>query len=128
MPLALPDEDEHPLAVDVRDLQTDRLRDPEAGAVARHEEGPVLDVADAVEEVQDLLAGQDSGDVVFGARVRDVLDGPGSSQRDLVEKPEGADELAEGGVRDVDFRHQVYEEGANLLGAEVLGRAAVELR
>lgn len=56
---ALLDADDHPLAVDARGLQLNRLRDAQAGGIACGQDGVVFDVEDAAEELLNFLGAED---------------------------------------------------------------------
>jgi hypothetical protein len=56
--LALIDPDQHPIRVDVARVQMDQFRDPQPGAIGRHQQHAVLGVPRGVEELGDLAAAE----------------------------------------------------------------------
>ena len=59
--LALADVDDHPLAVDVGDLQIERFLTAKPGAVVQGQQRPMLDVHLGIEQGTDFLPAPDCG-------------------------------------------------------------------
>src|SRR6266699_1465281 len=125
---ALADVDDHPGTVDVVGLEADRLRDTQPGGVAGHQDRPVLEVANAAEELEDLLTRGDLGQVLLRPGIRDGLEAPGPLQGDLVEEAQGGDVVAEHAVRDLGLLDQVEQEGSHLVRSQLIGGTAEVLR
>ena len=58
-PLGLTDANDHALAIDVVDAQGQDLGDPQARGVGGHEDGPMAEAGDGLEEASDFLEAQD---------------------------------------------------------------------
>ena len=55
------DADDHPLAVDILDVQPRNLGDPQAGGIGGHEDGAVLEVGEGGEEAAHFIGAEDDG-------------------------------------------------------------------
>jgi hypothetical protein len=118
----------HPVGIEVRDLQGNRLTHAQAGGVGGRQQEAMTDVRAGVEHPPDLLAAEDlrqrlrllgGGDVEVAARV---------AQRHVVEEAEGMGGLtarAPGQLADLD---QVGEIGLDFVVGELVRGALVMLR
>jgi hypothetical protein len=86
VPLGLLDAQDHPLAVDVADLEPDHLRDPKARRVDARQQRPVLEILDDSQQLRHLLAAEHHGELPGLLGVGDGLDRPLLPQGDPVEK------------------------------------------
>ena len=116
---ALLDADDHPLAVDVGGLQMNRFRDAQAGGIAGGQDGAMLEVGDAAEELQDFLGTEDDGQLL-----RLLGSGMTSSsaqsllERHLVEETQRRDGDVDRAGRQLLLVGQIDLIGPNLLGPE----------
>src|SRR5208282_4671381 len=78
--LAFPDMDDHPLAVDVADLQTGRFRAPRACGIKRHQQNAVERERCRVNQTRDLLRAEYLGKVKHLLRIGRLCDAPASLQ------------------------------------------------
>ena len=83
---------DHPLTVDIIRLQVDRFGDAQSGGVTGGQDRAMLQAADAIEKVKNLLRAEDHGKLLrLLGRRNDFLNKPLSFERDLIEEAEGGD-------------------------------------
>ncbi len=118
---ALFDADEFAFAVDVGDLEGDGFGDAEAGSVAGHQSGAVLEAGDVVEEEQHLFVAEDDGEFVGAFGAGEVLVGPGHFKRGEVEEFQAGDAAVDAFRRELSLVEQVQQVLADGFGVELLG-------
>jgi hypothetical protein len=121
-PLPVTNVDEAPLTVDVVDMQTTRLGDPEPCSIGGHENGSVLDGVDGVEDSKCLRLADDVRESLVNPRPRDANDFLGSVEGLGVEELDGRHVSLLGG-RGID---EGEEELADFLLTELCGGPHVE--
>jgi len=91
--LALLDPDEHPVTVDIGELERYDLRGSQAGGISQAQNRPVLDVRRRSEQPTDLLRAQNNGQAARLAGRDELLGKIVAFQCDLEEEPQcsGAD-------------------------------------
>ena len=123
--LAALDPDHHPHAVDVGDLQTDRLGRPQSRRIGRRQRDAGLQARHRFENAHHLVGVQDHRQLARLARVGDALRDLALPKRDAIEEPQRADRLVQRRPRHAG-RHQMNLEGADVLQAKpVRGPAEV---
>ena len=123
--LAVADMDAHALPVDIADLQSEPLAQPQAGTVERDEEHPVAQLVDRAQQTQGLLARQHVRKPADMRRFDDIDPVPWSVQDMTIEELQTAALELDCAPR-VGFE-QIGEVLAHLLGAQIV-RTAVEIR
>ena len=119
------DMQDHPVTVDVGDLEPQRLAESQPGGVARGEDHAVLGTGHAVEKPNDLLRAQDDRQRVAALRHRQGLDRPVPLERDLIEETQSRHGARHRGRRELAVIEQVQLVGPDVLGTEQLGRLPV---
>src|SRR6516165_2049151 len=91
--LALLDPDEHPVTIDIGELERYHLRGSQAGGISQAQDRPVLDVCRRGEQPTDLLRAQNNGQAARLAGRDELLGKIVAFQCDLEEEPQcsGAD-------------------------------------
>src|SRR6476646_8850812 len=85
--LALLDADEHPVTIDIGELERYDLRGSQAGGISQAQERLVLDVSRRGEPPSDLFRAQNNGQAARLASGDDLLGKIVAPQRDLEEEP-----------------------------------------
>jgi hypothetical protein len=93
--LGLADVDGHPGAVDVADLEPDRLGDAQAGGVDRGQQRTHLRIGDGAQQALDLVLGKDGGQGIGLARQRDLRRRLAVAEGGAVEEAQGAHDRAD---------------------------------
>src|SRR5215472_5095665 len=88
--LALLDPDEHPVTIDIGELERDDLRGSQAGGISQAQDRPVLDVRRRGEQPTDLLRAQNNGQATRLAGRDELLGKIVAFQCDLEEEPQGS--------------------------------------
>ena len=122
---ALLDADDHSLAVDVGGLQLNRLRDAQAGGIARGQDGVVFDVGDAAEEPLNFLGTEDDRQLLrlLGKR-QDLFRRPVPFERHTVEKAQRRNGGVDRAGRQLLLVGQINLVGPNVLAPEQVRRLA----
>jgi hypothetical protein len=115
------DVQEHPLAVDVGDVQGDGFGDTPSGGVGGLQQEPVAWVGDGLEEPRHLVAAEDGGDGFGHFAVGAPGDAIGSLQGDGVEEAECGDGVVES-APGVQLPEEVQLVLSEVRGVELLGR------
>ena len=89
--LGLTDADDHALAIDVVDAQAQDLGDPQAGGVGGHEDGPMPDAGDGLEEASDFVEAQNDRQLGLASRTGETVEAPVPTQCDPVEEFQGTE-------------------------------------
>src|SRR3974377_1599202 len=88
LPLALLDPDEHPVTIDIGELERYDLRGSQAGGISQAQDRPVLGVHRRGEQPTDLLRAQNNGQAARLAGRDELLGKIVAFQCDLEEEPE----------------------------------------
>src|SRR3974390_425345 len=88
--LALLDPDEHPVTIDIGELERYHLRGSQAGGISQAQNRPVLDVRRRGEQPTDLLRAQNNGQAARLAGRDELLGKIVALQCDLEEEPQGS--------------------------------------
>src|SRR5215470_7006589 len=88
--LALLDPDEHPVTIDIGELERYHLRGSQAGGISQAQDRSVLDVRRRGEQPTDLLRAQNNGQAARLAGRDELLGKIGAFQCDLEEEPQGS--------------------------------------
>src|ERR1700751_2014841 len=88
--LALLDPDEHPVTIDIGELERYDLRGSQAGGISQAQDCPVLDVRRRGEQPTDLLRAQNNGQAARLAGRDELLGKIVAFQCDLEEEPQGS--------------------------------------
>ena len=124
-PFALLDADDHPLAVDRRRRQADRLGDPQTRRIADGQDDAMLQHVDGIKEPADLVAAQHDRQLMrLAAGGDDLVDVPLPPERDLVEKAQRGDGDQDRTGRELPLLGEMDLVGPNVGGAQQLGRLA----
>ena len=121
--LAVLDAQHHALAVDIRHLDADDLRDPEARAIGKAQGCPILGVLRCLDQARDLVRPQHLAQPLGLPRLRDHLRRIALAQGDTEEEPQRGDLPVDrvGGQARLD---QMQLPGAHVLVAEPVRRAS----
>src|SRR5689334_19656752 len=104
--LALFDPDDHPVTIDIGELERYDLRGSQAGGISQAQERLVLDVSRRGEQPTDLFRAQNNGQAARLAGRDDLLGKIVALQRDPEEEPQGmALTLTVGTVVPIDASH-----------------------
>jgi hypothetical protein len=114
--LALLNADQHPLAVDVADLQAGGLGGAQPGAVGDAQRRPILQPGGRPQQPRHLVRAQHHRQPLRLAKERHLLDHLAPAERHLVEEPQGRDGGVDAGDRRAAGR-QVKVPAAQILGA-----------
>ena len=106
---------DHPVAVDVGDLEPQGLAESQPRGVARGENHAVLGTRHAVEESNDLFGAQDDRQRLAALRQRQGVDRPVSLERDLIEETQGRHGARHRCRRDLAVVDQVQLVGPDVL-------------
>ena len=123
-PLALHHAETHPLGVDVLELEPHHLADSQARPVGRGQEGALLAVGRALKQAPDFVLAQDDGEPLRLLRAWDREGGGRTAERGVVEEAEGVHRDTTGAPGEVLLSDHMDEIGLDLLGGELIGRAA----
>src|SRR5262249_39577558 len=123
-PFALTDADDHALAIDVVDPQGQDLGDPQARGVGRHEDSPMAEAGDGLEEAVDLVEAQDDRELGLAASAGEPLEAPVPAECDAVEESEGTEGLIVGAGGDLAVVGEVEQVGSDLGGPQEFGGLA----
>ena len=123
--LGLADADDHALAINVVDAKVTDLREPQPGGVGGHQDGPVLEVSNSLEELDQFIKAQNDRQLFLLLGADNGLDDPIPAQGDAVEELQGAAGLVEIAPGDMTLLHQIEQVRADLLWAQALGRDIV---
>jgi len=124
--LALIDPKHHALAVDVGDLQVRGLGYPQPRCIGRHQNGPMLQAVDRLEEVHHLLGAEDHRQLERLLGHRDLVRRPGPLERHLVQEAQGRDGNADAARRELAVFDEMNLVLADLLRAQLV-RPAIEV-
>src|SRR5271169_5369563 len=124
--LALFDPDDHPVTVDVGELERYDIRGSQAGGVSQAQERLVLDVSRRGEQPTDLFRAQNNGQAARLAGGDDLLGEIVALQRDLEEEPQGSGTDVDGWYRRPD-RRQPQLIAMDILGGSLVGRSAQKI-
>lgn len=116
--LSLCDMQNHPVTVDVGDLEPQGLAESQPGGVARGEDHAVLGTGHAVEKPNDLLGAQDDRQRVAALRYRKRLDRPVALGRDLIEEAQSRHGSRHRCRRELAVIDQVQLVSPDVLGTE----------
>ena len=121
--LALLDADHHAAAVDVGDLEADRLRGAQARRIGRGQRGAVLQARHRLEEAHDLVGAQHHRQLAAARAHTGSARASRPAERHAIEEAQGADRLVQRRPRHP-AGHQMHLKGAHVLETEPLRRAA----
>src|SRR5271168_3144974 len=124
--LALFDPDDHPVTIDIGELERYDLRGSQAGGVSQAQERLVLDVRRRREQPTDLFRAQNNGQAARLAGRDDLLGKIAALQRDLEEEPQGSGTDVGGRYRRPD-RRQPQLIAMDILGGGLVGRPAQKI-
>lgn len=94
-PLAVPDQDDAPRAVDVGDHETADFRGPQSGRIAASERRPALQARNGFKELHDFVRAQYHGQLAGLPRIRNALGNNRFSKRHAVKEPQRTDDLVQ---------------------------------
>ena len=109
---------DHPVAVNVGDLEPQRFAESQPRGVARGEDHAVLGTRYAFEEPNDVLGVQDDRQRLAALRQRQGLDRPLPLERDLIEEAQGRHRTRHRCRRELPVIDQVQLVGPDVLGTE----------
>lgn len=121
--LAVLDPDHHPHAVDVADLQADRLGRPQTRRRGRRQRGTGLQARHRLEKAHHFIGVQHHRQLARRARIGDALRDLTVPECDAVEEPQGTDRLVQRRPRNAG-RHQMNLKGADVLQTKPVRRPA----
>src|SRR5215472_14905454 len=124
--LALLDPDQHPVTIDIGELERYDLRGSQAGGVSQTQERLVLDVCRRGEQATNLLRAQNNGQAARLAGRDDLLGKIVALQRDPEEEPQGRGTDVDGRYRRPD-RRQPQLIAMDILGGGLVGRPAQKI-
>src|SRR5947209_15402597 len=119
--LALLDPDDHPVTIDIGELERDDLRGSQAGGVSQAQHRLVLDVCRRGEQPTDLFRAQNNGQAARLAGRDELLGKIAALQRDPEEEPQRRDTDVDGRYRRPD-RRQPQLIATDILGGGLVGR------
>src|SRR5258707_2044794 len=116
------DSDEHPLTVDIGDLQADRLRDPQSGGVAGRQDCAMLDAPHTGQKLQDFFLSQDHRQLLrFFGRWNYFFQVPSPMERDFIEETKSRYSDDNRAWSELPFVREINLVRANLLRSQYLG-------
>lgn len=122
--LAAADVEEHATGVNVAHLQLEPFAQPEAAGIDRGQGDAVIEGGHALEEAAHFGGGEDDGQLELGISADQChLGRPGTAQGFLPEEFDGAEGLGGGLPGDLLDGLEMKEVLAELLGADLIGRA-----
>src|SRR6516164_4987898 len=124
--LALLDPDEHPVTIDIGELERYDLRGSQAGGISQAQDRPVLDVRRCGEQPTDLLRAQNNRQAARLAGRDELLGKIVAFQGDLEEEPQGSGADIGGSHRRPD-RGQPQLIAMDILDGGLVGRPAEEI-
>src|SRR4029077_7504926 len=124
--LALFDPDDHPVTIDIGELERYDLRGSQAGGVSQAQERLVLDVSRRAEQPTDLFRAQNNGQAARLAGGDDLLGKIAALQRDLEEEPQSSGTNVDGRYHRPD-RRQPQLIAMDILGGGLVGRPAQKI-
>src|SRR5215471_897999 len=119
--LALLDPDDHPVTIDIGELERYDLRGSQAGGISQAQERLVLDVRRRGEQSADLFRAENNGEAARLTGRHDALGKIGALQRNLEEEPQGSGTDVRGRYRRPD-RRQPQLIAMDILGGGFVGR------
>src|SRR4051795_6816642 len=123
---ALFDPDDHPVTIDIGELERYDLRGSQAGGISQAQERLVLDVYCRGEQPTDLFRAENNGQAARLAGRDELLGKIVALQRDLEEEPQGSGTDVDGRYRRAD-RRQPQLIAMNILGGGLVGRTAQKI-
>ena len=124
--LALLDPDDHPVAIDIGELERYDLRGSQAGGVSQAQQRLVLDVCRRGEQPTDLFRAQNNGQAARLAGRDDLLGKIAALQRDLEEESQGSGTDIDGRYRRPD-RRQPQLIAMDILRGGLVGRSVQKI-
>src|SRR5438105_5986946 len=124
--LALFDPDDHPVTVDIGELEGYDLRGSQAGGISQAQERLVLDVYRRGEQPTHFFRAENNGQAARLAGRDELLGKIVALQRDLEEEPQGSGTDVDGRYRRAD-RRQPHLIAMDILGGGLVGRLAQEI-
>src|SRR5712672_3960231 len=124
--LALLDPDEHPVTINIGELERYDLRGSQAGGVSQAQDRLVLDVSRRGEQPTDLFRAQNNGQAARLAGGDDLLGKIAALQRDLEEEPQSSGTDVDGSHRRP-ARRQPQLIAMDILGGGLVGRPAQKI-
>src|SRR5436305_7894906 len=124
--LALFDPDDHPVTIDIGELERHDLRGSQAGGISQAQDRLVLDVYRRSEQPTDLFRAENNGQAARLAGRDEFLGKIVALQRDLEEEPQGSGTDVDGRYRRPD-RRQPQLIAMNILGGSLVGRTAQKI-
>src|SRR5438045_6092685 len=124
--LALIDPDDHPVTIDIGELERYDLRGSQAGGISQAQERLVLDVYRRSEQPTDLFRAENNGQAARLAGGDEFLGKIVALQRDLEEEPQGSGTDVDGRYRRPD-RRQPQLIAMNILGGSLVGSTAQKI-
>ena len=112
--LGLTDANDHALAIDVVDAQAQDFGDPQARGVGGHEDGPMADAGDGLEEAVDFLEAQDDRELGLAAGAGQAVEAPVLLECDPVAEFESTQGLVVSAGGDVPVLGEVEQVGSDL--------------
>src|SRR5262249_6730741 len=122
---ALTDSNDHALGVDVGGTQRERLAQPQAGGIDRHQQDAVSRQVDRSEKIDRFADRKDDRQVPLVASVVKTLDNVGTFENLLIKEPQCTDRLVEQDVRSMLLIAQPDLIRGHMLGPELIGRPLV---
>ena len=119
--LALADVDDHPLAVDIGDLQVQRFLTAKPGAVVQGQQRTMLGVRRRIEQSADFFAAPDRGQLAPHLGLDDLLIEPGLLQRPRVEELQRRPSTLNRSPGKLPLVEQIQQERTNMLWAQLIG-------
>ena len=94
-PLAVPDQDDAPRAVDVGDHETADFGGPQSGCIAASERRPALQARHGFKKLYDFVGAQYDGQLAWLPRIRNALGNNRLAKRHAVKEPQRTDDLVQ---------------------------------
>ena len=119
--LAVYHADDHPLAVDVVDLQADDLGAAHPHAIEDHQQSSLKQTITRVDQTSDFFLAQNAGQLPLKSRIGQELTELRSPQCAYKEEPQNRNMVLNGPRRQLPLLQQVGLIGTQMLWAELIG-------
>lgn len=128
MAFSLLNPDDHPLAIQIGQVEGAEFGEPEPGGIKRGEDSTMLQIAWGHKDGSDIGVAENRGELALPPGIRDMIQHPRVPEGGVIEEAQGTDGLIKGGPRNLPVMGEVVLVGADVFRPQTIGWGVKVLR